>query len=69
MMGTVLRAFRESRGLTQERLAFAAKLTKNYVSDVEGARRNPTMRVVGQLLEALSVSWTEFGVAYDAARK
>ena len=68
VLGAVLRSFRESRGLTQERLAFAAKLTKNYVSDVEGARRNPTMRVVTQLLDALGVSWDDFGRAYEKAR-
>jgi transcriptional regulator with XRE-family HTH domain len=66
-LGAVLRALREERGLTQERLGFAAKVTKNYVSDVEGARRNPTIRVVSQLLRALDVTWGEFGQHLDAA--
>lgn len=54
--------------MSQERLGFAAKVTKNYVSDVEGARRNPTVRVLTQMLDALDTSWAEFGRAYDAAR-
>lgn len=69
VLGQVLRDFREGTGLTQEKLGFAAKVTKNYVSDVEGARRNPTVRVLTQVLDALGVSWAEFGDAYDAARR
>jgi transcriptional regulator with XRE-family HTH domain len=68
VLGTVLRRFREARGLTQERLGFQARVTKNYVSDIEGARRNSTIRVVAQLLRALDVTGAEFGQAYDAAR-
>jgi len=65
----VLRDLREATGLTQEKLGFAAKIAKNYVSDVEGARRNPTVRVLTQILDALDLSWAEFGAVYDAARK
>ena len=64
----MLRDLRDATGLTQEKLGFAAKITKNYVSDVEGARRNPTVRVLTQILDALGVAWGEFGSAYDAAR-
>lgn len=64
----MLRDLRVASGLTQEKLGFAAKITKNYVSDVEGARRNPTVRVLTQILDALDVSWEDFGSAYDAAR-
>lgn len=65
----MLRDLREAGGLTQEKLGFAARITKNYVSDVEGAHRNPTVRVLTQILDALDVSWTDFGTAYDTARK
>lgn len=68
-LGRVLRDFREAAGLTQEKLGFAAHVTKNYVSDVEGARRNPTIRVVTQILDALGVGWEECGAAYDRARR
>lgn len=69
VLGQVLRGFREGANLTQEKLGFAAKITKNYVSDVEGARRNPTVRVLTQILDALGVPWAEFGSAYDGARR
>ncbi len=69
MLGRVLRDLRERVGITQEKLGFAAKIAKNYVSDVEGARRNPTVRVLTQMLDALGVTWAEFGSAYDTARK
>lgn len=64
----MLRELRETADLTQEKLGFAAAITKNYVSDLEGARRNPTVRVLTQILDALHVTWAEFGTALDAAR-
>lgn len=68
-LGQTLRAFRLSRELTQERLASRANVTKNYVSDLEGERRNPTVRVMLQLLDAMGVTWEEFGAAFDRARR
>ena len=68
VLAAVLRALREARGLTQERLGFQARVTKNYVSDIEGGRRNPTVRILAQLLRAMDVSWVEFGRAYEDAR-
>ncbi len=69
LLGNVLREFRNACDISQEKLGYRAGVTKNYVSDVESARRNPTVRVLTQLLEGLGVSWTEFGLAYDRARK
>jgi transcriptional regulator with XRE-family HTH domain len=63
-----LRECRLARGLTQERLAEEAGITKNYVSDLEGARRNPTVRVIGQVLDALGMTWATFGAAFDRRR-
>jgi DNA-binding XRE family transcriptional regulator len=62
-------AFRLSRELTQERLASRAKVTKNYVSDLEGERRNPMVRVMSKLLDAMGITWEEFGTVFDRARR
>lgn len=64
-VGLVLRQLRTDQGLSQEKLGFKAKVTKNYVSDIEGARRNPTVRVLGRLIVALGATWSEFGAAVD----
>lgn len=51
--------------LTQERVAFASKITKNYLSDLENGTRNPTYLVLSRILRALGVSWAKFGAALD----
>ncbi len=67
-LGRVVRQFREARALTQERLAEAAHVTKNYVADIEAGTRNPTYVVLGRLVRALSLTWEEFGAALDRLR-
>ena len=44
--GKVLRAHRRSAGLSQEQLAFAAELSRNYVSLLETGSSMPTLEVV-----------------------
>lgn len=66
-LGYVLRDLRLESGLTQEKLGFAAGITKNYVSDVENGRRNPTVKVLARWLVSVQATWTAFGVRYDEA--
>jgi transcriptional regulator with XRE-family HTH domain len=56
----VLRELRERKGLTQEALAFKAKVTPGYVAQLElGLRENPSLDVVRRLARALGVRLTE----------
>lgn len=66
LLGQVLRHFREAADLTQEGLGARARVTKNYVSDIEAGVRNPTFLVLRRLLRALGVSWLEFGRELDS---
>ena len=66
LLGRVLRRYREAADLTQEMLGARASVTKNYVSDVEAGRRNPTFLVLGRLLRALGSGWADFGRDIDA---
>jgi transcriptional regulator with XRE-family HTH domain len=66
-LGRVLRDFRQRAGLTQERVADLADLSKQYVADVEAGRRNPTLLVLQRVRRALRVTWEELGQALDAA--
>jgi transcriptional regulator with XRE-family HTH domain len=52
----VIRELREKKGLTQEELAFKAKVTQGYVAQLElGIRKNPSLDVVRRLARALGV--------------
>ena len=65
VVGTILRALREDRGITQEKLAYAAGVDRTFVGVVERNERHVTVNTVAFLLEALGVSWSEFGKRMD----
>lgn len=55
--GEKLREFRKQRGWTQDRLAQLAGISVSHVSQLEkGTRKSPSVDMVYQLAEALSVS-------------
>ena len=54
--GKVLRAVRREVGLTQEQLAHAAEIDRTFVSLIERGERQPTVRVIFRLAEALCVT-------------
>ena len=64
-LGQLLRRFRRTRGVSQEKLAEQAGLHRTYISHVELGTRNPSFEVVDMLLVALGVSWEEFGRELD----
>ena len=47
---------REELGLSQEALGYKAKVHRTYVSDIERGARNPTVRVIWKLANALDTS-------------
>jgi len=51
--GRGMRSFRKQRGLTQDELAVAAKLSRNYISDIERGIRNPSLLALVRLSRAL----------------
>lgn len=54
-----LRRLRQARSLSQEAFADEAGVHRTYVSDLERAARNPTIKVVETLATALGVSVSE----------
>ena len=51
-----LRRLRSEKSLSQEAFADEAGVHRTYVSDLERAARNPTIRVVEVIAKALGVS-------------
>lgn len=56
LFGGTLRKWRTRRGISQDELARRATLQRTYVSDVERGRRNPSLRNIKKLADALNVS-------------
>ena len=54
--GRVLRSLRQEAGLTQEQLALAANVERNFVSLIERGINQPSIRIVFRLADALEVS-------------
>ena len=55
LLGKNVRQFRKERGMTQEELALEAEMERSYVSDLERGTRNPSVRALGRLAEALKI--------------
>ena len=55
LLGRNVRAHRRRKGLSQEELAFEAGMKRAYLSDLERGTRNPSVRALGRLAEALGV--------------
>lgn len=53
MLGDVLREARLTAGLTQEAVATRAKLSREYVNQVENNHRDPTVAVLLRICRAI----------------
>jgi transcriptional regulator with XRE-family HTH domain len=52
-VGRSIRSYRKQRGMSQEDLAEAAKLSRNYISDIERGVRNPSLLALIGISRAL----------------
>lgn len=55
-LGNRLRKYRQSKNLTQEKLAEASNLDRTYISGVERGKRNPSFLILKKLSEILSIN-------------
>ena len=58
-VGQNVRRLRATKGMTQERLAFAADLDLTYIGGIERGRRNPSLLVMVRIADALDVPLAE----------
>jgi transcriptional regulator with XRE-family HTH domain len=55
ILGRNIANARRKKGLTQEKLAFEAKIDLTYMGGIERGKRNPSLMVIARIAEALSV--------------
>jgi Predicted transcriptional regulators len=56
LLGANVRRHRKLKGMSQEQLALEAGMERSYVSDLERGTRNPSVRALGRLADALGVA-------------
>ncbi len=54
-VGRKLKEERERRGLSQERLAFKAKITRNFISMIERGESNVTISKIHDIANAMGM--------------
>jgi transcriptional regulator with XRE-family HTH domain len=59
MIGMRLKTIRETKGMSQDKLAKRAKVTREYVNRLEAGRYDPTVGVLQRLAKALGVPVTD----------
>ena len=55
LLGENVRRYRKLADMSQEELSLRADMKRSYVSDLERGMRNPSVRALGRLAEALDV--------------
>jgi transcriptional regulator with XRE-family HTH domain len=68
MLGEELKKARESAGLSQEKLAFAAELDRTYISHLENDKKSPTLEVVFRICDALKIPASELIARVEKTR-
>jgi len=54
-----LKNLRESKGFSQEELAFKSRLDRTYISRIEREKRNPSLKSLYKIAIALNISLPE----------
>lgn len=55
LLGENVRRYRKQAAISQEELSLRTGIKRSYISDLERGTRNPTVKAVGRLAEALNV--------------
>lgn len=66
LLGVNVRLHRKLKGMSQEELALEAGMERSYVSDLERGTRNPSVRALGRLADALGIAPHELLIATEA---
>lgn len=67
-LGDELRRARRAAGLTQEKLAVAAKVDRGYISELENDHQSPTVDMLYRLCAVLGVRPSELLTRFEAGQ-
>ena len=59
-LGKRISAVRREKGMTSEKLAYGAGISKGYLSDVENGNKLPSLTVLATLADVLGVRLRKF---------
>jgi transcriptional regulator with XRE-family HTH domain len=59
LLGETLRQARKAAGISQEELAFEAKIDRTYVSQLENGHKSPTVDVLFRICPVLGIAASE----------
>jgi len=57
--GERIRRLREAKGLSQEELAFRARVHRTYLGGIERGERNPSLKNITAIAKALEIGLSE----------
>lgn len=55
-LGMRITYLRKQRGWSQEDLSLEANVNKNYISDLERGRRNPSLEILERIADAFGIT-------------
>ena len=58
-LGMRIRFLRQQRRWSQEDLALNANINKNYISDLENGRRNPSLEILERIASTFGITLAE----------
>lgn len=58
-LGKRIRSIRRSKKITQEDLAYEAKIDYSYLNEIENAKRNPSTTILSKIARVLKISVSE----------
>jgi transcriptional regulator with XRE-family HTH domain len=68
LLGEALRRARNTAGISQEELAFEAKVDRTYISQLENGHKSPTVDVLFRICPVLGLAVSELIAQVERAR-
>lgn len=59
-IGNRIKEIRNEKGISQEKLALKAELDRTYVAGVENGKRNPSIKSLEKIINALDTNFGTF---------